>query len=704
MVGPPVNLSESSSPGGQEEVEDTDQGPNAENQVKENLAVDQLSSAVEEALSIEEQVLMNLSDPMVYDLSGGVAEVGSGPAAIESSGSRTTPAEVPPSTAANSNIPSEVAVETSISDRVVWATGSRLARRRSLEPASRVKREVSGSLSKHQLVPGNSDPLFLDPLNGVGKPYYGPLPNPALARQRSCSPVSREWRTARREDVDSDEGGDMDDEEGGGEGRGGDDQRAEDVGGGGAQAAANNIGIMGPAQMYGNHGQRDLAAQQKQREKRARCRRNQNLRKAKEKSSADLTASLKGLNVQVVVGGSVVAELNRKRATTSTVNDTPVSKKSRLQDSKLAQSLAEYLGAEVNQLTITGPRTLQFFLHGPIAIPTLRQFARTLRDIHRDVGGIPFSHPSDVLRNIDGLVVLQLDSQDLSTVTQVDVQGADRSRTEASPQLSFFSSELLSLAAQIEQADGYECSKCLQSHWPVTRTKFVLVTESEVVAAAGFPTSLTMPDAPKYVVPPTAADECYDIVWVLGGLLSDPARILKAIYGSYQGNLVICLDLGALAISSGESSASVWDRLHDLVRCLKASLRHPQKGGLRLVVLPPMVHLGNNELVLHQHQTKATTKLALAELLDLRRSIDMFNGSVSEQANTPMKSWAMFASSRHESIATDAMGRTFREVAVREASSTWVGEKGNLHLQPAALHNMVRSVVAFMRTHAGVTW
>ena len=86
-----------------------------------------------------------------------------------------------------------------------------------------------------------------------------------------------------------------------------------------------------------------------------------------------------------------------------------------------------------------------------------------------------------------------------------------------------------------------------------------------------------------------------------------------------------------------------------------------------------MVHLGDNELVLHQQQTLPTTKLALAELLELRRSIDMHNGSVSEQASNPMKSWAMVASSRHEATMTDARGRTIRGVT-------------------------------FLRTHSGVTW
>ena len=89
-------------------------------------------------------------------------------------------------------------------------------------------------------------------------------------------------------------------------GRGGDDG-AGGVGDGGAQAEANNLAVIGPVQMYGRNGQRDSVAQQKQKEKRARCRRNKNLRKAEEKSSANLTAGLKGLNVQVVVRGNVVA-------------------------------------------------------------------------------------------------------------------------------------------------------------------------------------------------------------------------------------------------------------------------------------------------------------------------------------------------------------------------------------------------------------
>ena len=106
-------MSESTSPGLQAGAEETGGSPSAEPQVKDSLEVDQLTACVEDALSLEEEVLCHLSDSMDYSvhldhsgLPGGVPDVGSEPFPIGSSGNRITPAEVPPSSAANSNIPS----------------------------------------------------------------------------------------------------------------------------------------------------------------------------------------------------------------------------------------------------------------------------------------------------------------------------------------------------------------------------------------------------------------------------------------------------------------------------------------------------------------------------------------------------------------------------------------------------------------------
>ena len=147
------------------------------------------------------------------------------------------------------------------------------------------------------------------------------------------------------------------------------------------------------------------------------------------------------------------------------------------------------------------------------------------------------------------------------TVQQVDVSRAERGGAQATPGYTFFSSEIFLLAGKIESGVGYNCPKCLQDHWPIAKTKTVLVTYSEVVAASGFPTSLTLPGAPLYMVAPTNAGECYDTVWVLEGLMADPGKIIRAIYGSNIDDLLIFLDLGTLAITQGESSSSVWDRL-----------------------------------------------------------------------------------------------------------------------------------------------
>ena len=98
------------------------------------------------------------------------------------------------------------------------------------------------------------------------------------------------------------------------------------------------------------------------------------------------------------------------------------------------------------------------------------------------------------------------------------------------------------------------------------------------------------------------------------------------------------------------------------------------------------------------------SKLALAELLELRKNIDYHNGSLTGMSTTPMQTWAVFASSVQTAIAHDSLQRTYQEVSVRVASSTIQGGDGALHLKPAAIHNMVRSLAAFVMTHSMATW
>ena len=129
-------MSESTSPAPQAELKESDRSPRAEKQVKDTLAVDHLFATLEEALSVEEPMEVDrvpsrkLDDPM----DGGVSKMGREPAANGNTGSRITPAEVPPSAAEKSNVPSEVPVKKSISSSVVCTSATRQARRRSLKP------------------------------------------------------------------------------------------------------------------------------------------------------------------------------------------------------------------------------------------------------------------------------------------------------------------------------------------------------------------------------------------------------------------------------------------------------------------------------------------------------------------------------------------------------------------------------------------
>ena len=166
--------------------------------------------------------------------------------------------------------------------------------------------------------------------------------------------------------------------------------------------------------------------------------------------------------------------------------------------------------------------------------------------------------------------------------------------------------------------------------------------------------------------------------------------------------MIFLLDLGTLAVTRGESAFSVQDRLYNLVGQLKRNLRHPGKGETYFTILPPIIYLGDGEIALHEAPPKAVSKLALAEMLQLRELVDYHNGSMTPVPSTPMHAWAKLVSARHDATAFDSLHRTFQEVSVRVNPSAWVVD-GELHLKPSAIHNLVRSVAAFMVTHRG-TW
>ena len=71
---------------------------------------------------------------------------------------------------------------------------------------------------------------------------------------------------------------------------------------------------------------------------------------------------------------------------------------------------------------------------------------------------------------------------------------------------------------------------------------------------------------------------------------------------------------------------------------------------------------------------------------------------------SPLQTWGDFASSVITEVGQDAMLRTVHEVKDRVAPTSTEGEDGALHLQPASIHNMVRSLVAFVMTHPYATW
>ena len=132
MDCPPTPMSESTS----SVLKDHDRGPRVEKQVKVSFAAHHLFAKSEEALSVEEPMEVDLvpsrklDDPMI----GWVSKVGREPAANGNTGSRSTPAEVPPSEAEKCNEPSKVLVKESICSSADCTLASKHARRKSLKP------------------------------------------------------------------------------------------------------------------------------------------------------------------------------------------------------------------------------------------------------------------------------------------------------------------------------------------------------------------------------------------------------------------------------------------------------------------------------------------------------------------------------------------------------------------------------------------
>ena len=129
MVGQKSPMSESTSPPRQAQLKESDRSPRAEHQVKVTLAVDHLFATLE-PMEVDLVPSRKLDDP-IY---GGVSKVGREPAVNGNTGSRITPAEVPPSEAEKCNEPSKVLVKESICSSADCTLASKHARRKSLKP------------------------------------------------------------------------------------------------------------------------------------------------------------------------------------------------------------------------------------------------------------------------------------------------------------------------------------------------------------------------------------------------------------------------------------------------------------------------------------------------------------------------------------------------------------------------------------------
>ena len=119
---------------------------------------------------------------------------------------------------------------------------------------------------------------------------------------------------------------------------------------------------------------------------------------------------------------------------------------------------------------------------------------------------------------------------------------------------------------------------------------------------------------------------------------------------------------------------------------------------------PSFIHLGADDVALHPEPPQPLSKLSLREMLSLQKLVDLHNTGIAEGTRTPLHTWGEFVSSVETVVAQDHLLRSYHEVRVQPAPTSHRGGDGVLHLKPAALHKMVRSVVAFVKNNYWLSW
>ena len=389
-----------------------------------------------------------------------------------------------------------------------------------------------------------------------------------------------------------------------------------------------------------------------------------------------------------------------------------VAKKSKLATSPAAGQLAawlnhisiDYEAARANNFSFLLPQS-SLFREAPLSVGILRQWAHVLQPVSEGITGVNIN-PSGSFRDGAGLLTLELDATE-TQVRRVSVPVGERRSGDPSGQPIFFSSHLEEMARRILLGRAnYSCSTCLSQHWPLDKTLFVLVSASEVIAGCSSAESLTMPgDTPVQPIPRVAAQEHFDMCWILGGLNSAPDQVLKSIYGNYQGRIVFLMDLGTHAVNSGVSAKSVMDQMHSLTRYLRQSMRNPNRGQTQVFFLPPIIHYGEEDLALHQGPVQRTSKASHTQLTELRNRVDYRNHMILDSPRTPLAAWGNLASTVTVVENNDVRMRLVERYSVGAGPAAMVGADHTLHLKPEAIHTAVRSLVGYTASCPGaVTW
>ena len=338
--------------------------------------------------------------------------------------------------------------------------------------------------------------------------------------------------------------------------------------------------------------------------------------------------------------------------------------------------------------------------HGPLSISTLNLFAREMHGGRNEVVWEGHGHPNPRIQpnSPHGLRLHQIGPDGNIVPSDAEAANAARRGQSKSDSLWVHSSRLIEQMRKIDSNGATTCSTCQQVHRSTPVRLNLLLCSSEAVASAGLSEILTSSGMPSAALP--SFGDCFEVLWIPGGLEMFPKDVMQRVYGSCQLPLNIILNMGGEAVMSGESARTVFSELLNLREWLERDFRKGRRVTSKVFLASPLQWKGEGHLHLSMPPKEPLSFSQRSELHTLAVSIETMNNSLVSHSSylaRTLPRWCEHVGHRREVTVSGNSGRTRIMVEPVAKPSVSADAEGDLHLDKRSLLSLVRETFRFLR-------